>query len=230
MAHLVHRVFGPLLRELGPPALHVVVVELRRQLGPEAGGLRQHGGDDAVAHALDQVPDQRLADAITQHHEFLRAEMIHQADMVVGEGVPRALDIERAGRLAAIGVAQVGDDAAELVAEFLHRAERMCLVEAADRRVQPAARNDQQRQTRARLFIVNANVAFFVERHGCFLPTASVPRVASGRKDETGGRAVRQQASVPICDPAFRRADAAARGEDEAFGADQAGLRRDRPQ
>ena len=33
--------------------------------------------------------------------------MIHQTDMIVGIGVPRPVDLERAGRLAALGVAQI---------------------------------------------------------------------------------------------------------------------------
>jgi hypothetical protein len=39
--------------------------------------------------ALDQVPDEGPADSVAQHHEPIDAQVIHQADMVVGEGVPR---------------------------------------------------------------------------------------------------------------------------------------------
>ena len=49
--------------------------------------------------------------------------MIHQAEMVVGVGIPRPVDLERAGGLAAIGVAQVRRDAAVLALELLDRVE-----------------------------------------------------------------------------------------------------------
>jgi hypothetical protein len=39
--------------------------------------------------ALDQVPEEGPADAVAQHHELIDAPVIHQADMVVGEGVLR---------------------------------------------------------------------------------------------------------------------------------------------
>jgi hypothetical protein len=45
---------------------------------------------------------------------FPDAEVIHQADMVVGVDVPRPVRFERPRRLAALGVAQVGRDNAEL--------------------------------------------------------------------------------------------------------------------
>ena len=62
--------------------------------------------------------------------------------------------------------AQVGHDAAIPVAEHLGRVEGMRRVEAGDRRVQTAAGNDQQGKPRARLFIMNADITLFMERHG----------------------------------------------------------------
>jgi hypothetical protein len=59
--------------------------------------LRWHRRDDAVAGPLEQVPDERTADAETEHHELADAEMIHQADVVVGVGVPRSVDFEQPG-------------------------------------------------------------------------------------------------------------------------------------
>src|SRR4029450_8529923 len=38
---------------------------------------------------LNQVPDELAADAEAKHHELVDAEMIHQADMVVGVRIPR---------------------------------------------------------------------------------------------------------------------------------------------
>jgi predicted NBD/HSP70 family sugar kinase len=50
--------------------------------------------------------------------------VIHQAEMVVGVGIPGPVDLERAGGLAAVGVAQVRRDAAVLALELLDRVER----------------------------------------------------------------------------------------------------------
>ena len=50
-------------------------------------------------------------------------QVIHQAEVVVGVGVPRPVDLERAGGLAAVGVAQVRRDAAVLALELLDRVE-----------------------------------------------------------------------------------------------------------
>ena len=52
--------------------------------------------------------------------------MIHQPELVVGIGFPRPVDLDRAGGLAAGGVAQVRRDAAVLSLEFLDGVERGC--------------------------------------------------------------------------------------------------------
>ncbi len=72
--------------------------------------LRQHGGDGAPGRPLQQVPDERAADAEAEHHELADAEVAHQADMVVGVGVPGPIDLERPRGLAAIGFAQICRD------------------------------------------------------------------------------------------------------------------------
>ena len=45
--------------------------------------------------------------------------MIHQRELIVGVGIPGAVDLERAGGLAGRRIAQVVGDAAVLVAELL---------------------------------------------------------------------------------------------------------------
>jgi len=50
----------------------------------------------------------------SEHQELADAEVIHQPEMVVGIGVPRPVDRERPGGLAAIGVAQIRRDDAVL--------------------------------------------------------------------------------------------------------------------
>ena len=81
-------------------------------------------GDDAIGRALQQLAGKAAADAVAHIEEFADAEMVHQPELVVGEGVPGIFGRHRAGRLAAIGVALVHRDAAEVVLEFLHRVDR----------------------------------------------------------------------------------------------------------
>ena len=90
--------------------------------------------------------------------------MIHQPELVVGERIPRVVDRHRAGRFAAIGVALVHGDAAEVVLEHLHRVEHRGRP-VADAGVQAAARGDQQRKAGAGFLIADADVAFLIERH-----------------------------------------------------------------
>ena len=49
--------------------------------------------------------------------------MIHEAELVVGVGVPGPVDLQRAGGLAGVGVAQVRRDRAVLALELLHGVE-----------------------------------------------------------------------------------------------------------
>src|SRR6516162_3430666 len=88
--------------------------------------------------------------------------------MVVREGVPRPVDLEWAGRLAGIGVAQISGDDAVLVLEFVERVERVGL-ESGNCRVEPAAGDHQQREAGANLRVANANLALLEERHGNLL-------------------------------------------------------------
>src|SRR5271170_8267679 len=91
--------------------------------------------------------------------------MVHQADMVVGIGVPGPVDRKRAGGLATLGVAQIGRDNAKLPLELVEWVERVRR-EPRDRRVEPAAGDHQQREPRADIFVMDANLASFIERHG----------------------------------------------------------------
>src|ERR1700724_486132 len=84
--------------------------------------------------------------------------------MVVGVGVPWPVGLERTRRLAALGIAQIRRDNPVFPLELVERVERVGR-EARDRRVQPAAGDDQQRETGAGLLVMDADFAFFVERH-----------------------------------------------------------------
>src|SRR5580704_7927660 len=89
--------------------------------------------------------------------------MIHQADLVVGVGFPRPVDLDRAGGLAAGGVAQVSCDAAILSLELLNGVEGRVAGEEGNGGVQSPARKQHQRETGPGLLIVDTNGAFFVE-------------------------------------------------------------------
>ena len=147
------------------PALHVVVVELVGHLRPMTGGLRKHGGNDPVGRPFQQVPDEGAADAVAQHHELFDAEVVHQTEVVVCVGVPRPVDLERTRRLSAGSVAQVRGYTAVAVLERFHRVERVRGGEAGDRGIQTTAGNDQQRKACSGLLVMNADGAFFVDRH-----------------------------------------------------------------
>src|SRR5581483_7990850 len=110
----------------------IVFVEEVAHLRTRPAGLREHGGDYAIGRAPQEVPDEGAANAEAQHHEFLDAEVIHQAEVIIGIGIPGTVDLEGAGGLAAVGVAQVGEDAAVLSAELLDGVERATASEAGD--------------------------------------------------------------------------------------------------
>ena len=72
--------------------------------------------------------------------------MIHQPKLVVGERIPRVIDRHGAGRLAAVGVALVHGDAAEVVLErlgLLEYAQQMAAHESARTTKLYDRRNDQ---------------------------------------------------------------------------------------
>src|SRR5580765_6353492 len=87
--------------------------------------------------------------------------------MVVGVCIPRPVDLERAGGVAATSVAQVRRDAAVLPIELLDRVKRRTAGEAGDRRVQSSAGNEQKREAGTGLLEVDANSAFFVKGDSC---------------------------------------------------------------
>ena len=127
--------------------------------------MHQHRRNDPVAGALKQIPDHGAADAVPHHHEAVDPEMVHQVKLVVGEAVPSPLDLEGALRLATIGVPQIERDNAVGVAEFFQWIEGM-VCEPRDRRVQPAAGNNQQWEARTRFLVVDLHGTVFIDWHG----------------------------------------------------------------
>src|SRR5437763_11041280 len=135
------------------------------QLRPESARLRQHGSDDTVGCPLQKVPNQRTTNTEAHYQELVDPQVIHQTDMVIGIGIPRSIDLERAGRLPAIGVAHIREDAAIFSLELFDRIKRSAAHQAGDRRVQSPAGDEQQREAGAGLLVLDANGTFFVKRH-----------------------------------------------------------------
>src|SRR5262249_38765103 len=121
--------------------------------------------------------------------ELADTQVIHQADMIIGIGVPWPIDLKRTGGLATLGVAQIGRDNAKLTLELVEWVERVRR-EPRDRRVEPATGDHQQREARADLFVMDANLASLIEWHGFFSLSLRYsvrhPR-ASGDTGETVG-------------------------------------------
>src|SRR4029077_9260471 len=87
----------------------------------------------------------------------------HQTELVVGVGIPRPVDLDRAGGLAARSVAQIRCDAAILSLELLNGVEGRVTGEEGYSGVQSPAGKQHQRETGPSLLIVDTNGAFFVE-------------------------------------------------------------------
>ena len=82
--------------------------------------------------------------------------------LVVGEGAPGVINLDRAGGLATVGVALVHGDAAEVVLENLHGVEHLAGPAAHDG-VKAAARGHQQGETGPDLIVVDSNIASLVK-------------------------------------------------------------------
>src|SRR2546423_9204757 len=95
--------------------------------------------------------------------------MIHQAELVVGVGIPRAVGLHRAGGLAGGGIAQIRRDAAILSLEFLNGVKGRVASEEGYGRVQSSAGKQHQWEPGAGLIIVDAHGSFSVELAGCSL-------------------------------------------------------------
>ena len=106
--------------------------------------------------------------------------MIHQPQLVIGICIPRPIDLQRTRRLPTLGISQIHRDAAILALEFLHRIERRAVAQKPDRRVQTPAGDNQQRKPGPGLFVMDSDIAFFVERHG----SSSRPKVTRAPKSQ----------------------------------------------
>ena len=144
-----------------------------RILRPVPDGLAEHRDGDTIRRLFEQLASEAFADAVAHIGELIDPEVIHQTNLVLSETAPGIIDGERARTLAAIGIALVHGNAAEVVLESLHRVDHGARP-IADARVQSTSRCHQQRKTAADLLVTNADVASLVMRHG------TLPHLASG--------------------------------------------------
>src|SRR5262249_55690516 len=111
-----------------------------------------------------------------------------------GHDAVRGLLHELEGKRAAVGVALVHRDAAELVLEFFHRVEHRGRP-IADAGVQAPAWGDQQREASASFLVTDADVALFIKRH----VSLSLHSVVSSSRTGTWRRRSVTGTSVPEC-------------------------------
>src|SRR5437773_1862516 len=127
--------------------------------------LAQHGGHDATGSPLDQLEPEAPPDAVAHVEELLDAEVVHQPQLVIRKRAPGVARGNRSRGLAAVRVALIHRDAAEVVLERFHRVEHRG-GPVAHPRVQAPAGRDEQREARANRLVADANVTLFIERHG----------------------------------------------------------------
>ena len=157
-----HRNIGPALAQLLGPDVPAGVVHIVRFLRPVPDRLAQQRGRDALRRALHQLHRERAADAVAEEKELADAEMIHHAELIVGERAPGIVDRDRSGGLAVAGVALVHGDHAEVVLELLHDVDHRGRP-VRDTRVQAAAGRRQQREAGADLGVADADIALLIE-------------------------------------------------------------------
>ena len=182
MEILVDRVLrhlGPPLFEIGQPVIGAVPVHDAGLFRPVPDGLVENRGGDPVRRPLQQLAGKAAADAVAHEEELADAEMVHQAELVISESVPGVLGRDRAGRLAAIGVALIHRDAAEVVLELFHRIDRSGRP-VADPRVQAAAGGHEKREAGADRLVADADIALLIRRHGILSLSVAPASVGGG--------------------------------------------------
>ncbi len=141
----LHRDVGPALADFLGPDVPAGVVHDIRVLRAVSDRLAQYRRGDALRRPLHQLHRERAADAVAEEAELADAEMVHQAQLVVGERAPGIVDRDRTGELAAGGVALIHGDDAEVVLELLRNVDHRARPHG-DTRVQAAAGRCQQRE------------------------------------------------------------------------------------
>ena len=75
-------------------------IDADRTFGTVAAWLAEHTGQDAVGGLLHEFEYKRAADAACQHHELPDAQVVHHPELVIHEGPPWVVDLDRSQRSA----------------------------------------------------------------------------------------------------------------------------------
>src|SRR5712691_11329949 len=114
--------------------------------------LHGHGCDDAVRRLLDQLKDERAANAAAYRQSLVDPQVVEQPELILGVRAPRITRVQGSAR--STSIALVHRNNAELVLEGGDRVEGHAVPEI-DRRIQATRRQQQQRKPAAMLLVVN---------------------------------------------------------------------------
>src|SRR5436309_16104324 len=123
--------------------------------------LAQYRGHDALGGPLDELEPERSADAVAHVEELLHAEVVHQPQLVVREDAPGVAGRNRSRGLAAVRIALIHRDAAEVALEHFHRVEHRGRP-VAHAGVQAPAGGDAQWEARANHLVAHADVSLLL--------------------------------------------------------------------
>jgi hypothetical protein len=139
--------------------------------------VRQHRRHDTIRRPLQQIPDERPADAEAHDRELIDAQVVHQRQLVVSMRIPGTIGVDGSGRLTCVGVAEIRGNAPVFTLELPEAIER--ILQSGDRRVQSAAGDEQQWKSSPDLLVVDPNGPFSKKEpapdDGCW-ETRSLPR------------------------------------------------------
>src|SRR5260221_3421373 len=154
MGALVHQVLTPRTPHFGAEDAIVGLVVADR--------LHEHAGQDPLRPVLDELEDERAANAAANDGGLVDTQVVQDSELIVGVHPPRIARIEWAARATSITLVH-GDDA-ELVAEGLQRIQRHAAPEI-DGGVQTTGRQEQERWTTAALLVMDRRVTTLNRRH-----------------------------------------------------------------
>src|SRR6516225_5193597 len=170
---LAHELLTPLLPE---------VVKQLPVARDDPDRLLEDGRDDSFRRQVEQLEDERAADAAAEHQEPVDAEMIHDGELVCRVGAPRVAGLQRAGGPA--GVALVHRDHPVLPGVRGQRVDRRHLPQR-HARAHPAWRQRQHGKPCPLLGVPDLRLATVDVRHTRLLSRLRFRDPAYGRPPAT---------------------------------------------